>query len=316
MFKLVVGARRYTFRVSTLPVIYGEKVQLRIGDDNQTERTYKELGMDDEQIAALNRIMKTPHGAVLVTGPTGSGKSTLLFAAVATLPLTELNAISMEEPVEFAIPRINQVSINPSIGLTFAMSLRHVLRQDPDVIIVGEMRDLETASLAIRAALTGHLCVGTLHTNDACGAITRLIDMGVEPFLVSAAVHAVIAQRLVKRLCECKRISPHNSELKRTYGIRDGDIHEPRPGGCPRCRETGYLGRVGIFEILSLKNHGQEEDDRLRGIINGMKRKDDPSTEAELFAAARALGTRTLREDGLLKVAAGITSLEEVLSET
>lgn len=316
MFKLVVGARRYTFRVSTLPVIYGEKVQLRIGDDNQIERSYRDLGMDGEQIALLDEVMRTPHGAVLVTGPTGSGKSTLLFAAVATLPLTELNAVSMEEPVEYAIPGINQVSIAPAIGLTFATSLRHVLRQDPDVIIVGEMRDLETASLAIRAALTGHLCLATLHTNDACGAVTRLVDMGIEPFLVSGAVRALIAQRLLKRLCTCKRLSPLSPELKRTYGIRSGDIFEPQPGGCPRCRGTGYSGRIGVFEIIPLRGHGQEKDDRLRSIINAMKRKDAPTTEADLFAAVRELGTRTLREDGLLKVGAGITSLEEVLSET
>ncbi len=316
MFKLAVGARRYTFRVSTLPVIYGEKVQLRIGDDNQTERSYHELGLDAAQIAVLSDVLKTPHGAVLVTGPTGSGKSTLLFAAIATLPLTELNAVSLEEPVEYAIPGINQVNMNPAIGLTFASSLRHVLRQDPDVIIVGEMRDLETANLAIRAALTGHLCLATLHTNDACGAITRLIDMGIEPFLVSSAVRAVIAQRLVKRLCTCKRVSPHNAELKRLYGILDGNVFEPRPGGCARCRATGYDGRIGIFEIISLRHHGQEVDDRLRGIINGMKRKDGPTTESDLLSAARALGMRTLREDGLLKVAAGVTSLEEVLTET
>jgi type II secretory ATPase GspE/PulE/Tfp pilus assembly ATPase PilB-like protein len=316
MFKLVVGARRYTFRVSTLPVIYGEKVQLRIGDDNQVERSYRELGMDDHQIGLMHRIMQTPHGAVLVTGPTGSGKSTLLFAAIATLPLSDLNAISMEEPVEFAIPGLNQVGINPAIGLTFAASLRHVLRQDPDVIIVGEMRDQETASLAVRAALTGHLCLATLHTNDACGAITRLVDLDVEPFLVSGAVRAVIAQRLVKRLCECKRPAPDGLELKRRYGVIDGVIYEPRPGGCAGCRGTGYCGRTGIFEIALLRGHGDQIDGRIRTLINGMKRKDAPTCEAELLGSLRQAGMRTLRDDGLRKVAAGITSLAEVLAET
>ncbi len=296
-------------RVSTIPTIYAESVSLRLLNLKREAYTMERLGMDEGEQTQTNRILAYPHGIILVTGPTGSGKSTSLNAFLRQINATDLRIVTVEDPIEYEVPGVNQMQVRPEIGLSFASALRHVLRQDPDVIMVGEIRDRETADIAIRASLTGHLVLSTLHTNDAPGAITRLIDMGIEPFLVTSSVELVIAQRLVRRLCpHCSRPAPVNpSKLQDTLAIlglepvEAATVTELRePVGCDRCRGTGYRGRIGLFEIL-------KPNDELHDLI--VKRE----SSRVLDKCARQHGMRTLQQSGWAKVRAGQTTLDEVL---
>ncbi len=303
------GGTVLDIRVSTIPTIYAESVSLRLLNQKKEAYTMERLGMDDAERAKVTRVLDFPHGIVLVTGPTGSGKSTSLNAFLRQINSTDLRIVTVEDPIEYEVPGANQMQVRPEIGLTFASALRHVLRQDPDVIMVGEIRDRETADIAIRASLTGHLVFSTLHTNDAPGAITRLIDMGIEPFLVASAIELVIAQRLVRRLCpECSRPAPVDpTRLRETLALLGlpaalaNTVTELKlPVGCERCRGTGYRGRIGLFEIL-------QPDEALHDLI--VKRE---STRT-LTKCAREHGLGTLEQSGWAKVVAGHTTLDEVL---
>ena len=303
------GGNVLDIRVSTFPTIYAESISLRLLNKKKDAYTMDRLGMSAGEQAQIGQVLDYPHGIILVTGPTGSGKSTSLNAFLHKINSTDLRIITIEDPIEYEVPGANQMQVRSEIGLTFASALRHVLRQDPDVIMVGEIRDRETADIAIRASLTGHLVFSTLHTNDAPGAVTRLVDMGIEPFLVASAIELVIAQRLVRRLCpDCTRETPiAQMKLKESLAIFGVDPAEaepiralPEPVGCDRCRGTGYRGRIGLFEIFRL-------NDELHELI--LKRE---STRT-LTASARKHGMRTLGQSGWDKVKAGHTSLEEVL---
>ena len=296
-------------RVSTIPTIYAESISLRLLNKRKEAYTMDRLGMSPEEQGQIKQVLDYPHGIILVTGPTGSGKSTSLNAFLRQINSTDLRIITIEDPIEYEVPGVNQMQVRAEIGLTFASALRHVLRQDPDVIMVGEIRDRETADIAIRASLTGHLVFSTLHTNDAPGAITRLVDMGIEPFLVASAIELVIAQRLVRRLCpECTRPEPVSKiKLLESLAILGCNASEAEgvttlkgPVGCDRCRGTGYRGRIGLFEIFRLN-----ED--MQAMV--MSRE---STRT-LAQSARDHGMRTLGQSGLEKVKAGHTTLEEVL---
>jgi type II secretory ATPase GspE/PulE/Tfp pilus assembly ATPase PilB-like protein len=296
-------------RVATAPTIYAESVSLRLLNQKKEAYTMDRLGMSPDEQAQIISVLDYPHGIILVTGPTGSGKSTSLNAFLRKINSTDLRIITVEDPIEYEVPGVNQMQIRSEIGLTFASALRSILRQDPDVIMVGEIRDKDTAEIAIRASLTGHLVFSTLHTNDAPGAITRLVDMGIEPFLVASAIELVIAQRLVRRLCpNCCASQPISKvKLLETLAILECDAAEAElvtalkhPVGCDRCRGTGYRGRIGLFEIFRLK-------DELHELI--LKRE---STRT-LTQAARKQGMRTLGQSGWEKVKAGHTTLEEVL---
>jgi type II secretory ATPase GspE/PulE/Tfp pilus assembly ATPase PilB-like protein len=296
-------------RVSTIPTIYAESVSLRLLNKKKEAYTMDRLGMTADEQAQIIRVLDYPHGIILVTGPTGSGKSTSLNAFLRQINSTDLRIITIEDPIEYEVPGVNQMQVRAEIGLTFASALRHVLRQDPDVIMVGEIRDRETADIAIRASLTGHLVFSTLHTNDAPGAITRLVDMGIEPFLVASAIELVIAQRLVRRLCpECNRVEPISKiKLLESLAILGCDPAEAEtvsalraPVGCDRCRGTGYRGRIGLFEIFRL-------NEEMHSLV--LKRE---STRT-LALNAREHGMRTLGQSGWEKVKAGHTTLEEVL---
>jgi general secretion pathway protein E len=297
--KIKILGREVDLRVSTLPTLYGESVVMRLLDRSAGDfYDLRRLGFDDLMLARMEHYTSLPHGIFLVTGPTGSGKSTTLYSALKRINLPDKKIITIEDPVEYQMDGINQLHVNPQIGLTFAGGLRHIVRQDPDVIMVGEIRDRETADIAIRAALTGHLVFSTLHTNDAPSAITRLTDMGVENYLITSSLVAVLAQRLVRLICEhCKTsagmtISPEGDRLEAFRGA-----------GCELCKGTGYSGRMGIFELM-------EMNDELRTRV--MKGED----AAALTQAARRYGMRHLREDGWRKVADGRTTVEEVMRVT
>jgi type II secretion system protein E len=304
---LRVKGEEIDVRVSTMPTVYGESVSLRLLMRSSGMYGMDKLGLfkDDEEV--LHRLIRKPHGILLVTGPTGSGKSTSLYAWLHTINSVDKRILTVEDPIEYEMAGINQIQMRPEIGLTFAVGLRHILRQDPDVIMVGEIRDQETADIAIRAALTGHLVFSTLHTNDAAGGVTRLVDMGIEPFLVASSVEALIAQRLIRRLCpRCKK--PWTVDRAFLAGIgfpldqlATGTICEPT--GCEECRGTGYTGRTGIYEILVVS-------DAIRQMI--VERK----SAADIKIQALAHGMRTLRIDGWRKVLAGVTTLEEVIRVT
>ena len=304
---LRVLGREIDLRVSTLPTLYGESVVLRLLDRSASERfALATLGFPEALLARMEYYLGLPHGLFLVTGPTGSGKSTTLYGSLRMLNTTDRKIITIEDPVEYQLAGVNQIHVNPQIGLTFATGLRHILRQDPDVIMVGEIRDLETAEIAMRSALTGHLVFSTLHTNDAPSAVTRLTDMGVEHYLVCSSVVAVLAQRLVRVLCaECKLpYSVAGEELrKQGWPVEEGAITLWRAKGCLHCGQTGYQGRVGIFEFM-------EMDDDLRREI--MRRAD----ANVLREVARRRGLRSLKEDGWLKVKDGVTAPEEVFRVT
>jgi type II secretory ATPase GspE/PulE/Tfp pilus assembly ATPase PilB-like protein len=294
-------------RVSTVPTVYGESVSLRLLMRGKIFLSLDKLGYEPADEAALREIVVKPHGIMLVTGPTGSGKSTSLYAFLSSINSVHKRIITIEEPVEYELKGINQIAVRADIGLTFAMGLRHILRQDPNVIMVGEIRDLETAEIAIRAALTGHLVFSTLHTNDAPSAFTRLIDMGIEPFLVASSVEAVLAQRLVRTICNSCKIE---QQLDRDYLVRVGFPTEKldrarawKGQGCEKCRQLGYQGRMGIYELLLL-------DERIRPLI---LQRAASSTIAHL---AISNGMRTLRQDGWSKVMDGLTTIEEVIRVT
>ena len=304
---LKVKGEEIDVRVSTMPTVYGESVSLRLLMRSSGMYGMDKLGLfkDDEDI--LHRLIRRPHGILLVTGPTGSGKSTSLYAWLHTINSVDKRILTVEDPIEYEMAGINQIQMRPEIGLTFAVGLRHILRQDPDVIMVGEVRDQETADIAIRAALTGHLVFSTLHTNDAAGAITRLVDMGIEPFLVASSVEALVAQRLIRRLCPvCKRPWKVDLPFLESLGfpldkLATGTICEPV--GCEECRGTGYSGRTGIYEILAVS-------DAIRQMIV------DRASAADIKTQALAHGMRTLRTDGWRKALAGVTTLEEVIRVT
>ncbi|MDW8354439.1 MAG: type II secretion system ATPase GspE [Bryobacterales bacterium] len=297
--KIKTLGREVDLRVSTLPTLYGESVVMRLLDRSATEFfDLRRLGFDERMLARMEFYTSLPHGILLVTGPTGSGKSTTLYSALKRINRPGVKIITIEDPVEYQMDGINQIHVNPQIGLTFAAGLRHIVRQDPDVIMVGEIRDRETADIAIRAALTGHFVYSTLHTNDAPSAITRLTDMGVENYLISSSLVAVLAQRLVRVICpRCKveggtALTPQGETIVTWRGL-----------GCEHCFGTGYSGRVGIFELM-------EMNDEIRKLI--MRQAD----ASQIAAAARRHGMRTLREDGWEKVRAGVTTPEEVLRVT
>ncbi|HWH74369.1 MAG TPA: type II secretion system ATPase GspE [Methylibium sp.] len=286
---LRIGGRAIDVRVSTLPSAHGERAVLRLLDKGEAKFTLESLGMSGDTLAKFKRLTQQPHGIVLVTGPTGSGKTTTLYAGLGQVDTSTTNVLTVEDPVEYELPGIGQTQVNPKIDLTFARALRAILRQDPDVIMIGEIRDFETAQIAIQASLTGHLVLATLHTNDAPSAVTRLTDMGVEPFLLSSSLLGVLAQRLVRKLCvECRS----RDEKGRWH-----------PVGCAACGNTGYKGRTGVYELMVA-------DASVQGLIHSR------AAESQLFVAAEKAGMRTMREDGERLVAEGVTSLEELLRVT
>ncbi len=308
--RITLGAsaagRTLDVRVASLPTVDGEKLAMRLLDKSKKAPTLEELGLNEDMRKIFQEIIRKPTGALLVTGPTGSGKSTTLYAGLTEINRPEINVITVEDPVEYRLAGVNQVQINIKAGLTFASALRSILRSDPDVVMVGEIRDPETAKISIEAALTGHFVLSTLHTNDAPGAITRLNEMGVEPFLTGSAVSAVLAQRLARKLCThcCEMYNPSIDELLRSRV--SPEVAEASAGaafyrkkGCPRCSQSGYKGRIGIYQLLVMT----EEIENL-----AVRR----ATREEVEAKAMEQGMRTLWDDGLAKVAAGITTLEEV----
>jgi type IV pilus assembly protein PilB len=300
-----VDERRIDLRVTTLPTQRGEGATIRILDEGNAQRSLDDLGMDGSARARFEDAFHQAYGAVLVTGPTGSGKSTTLYAALADLNEIEKKIITIEDPVEYRIDGINQMNVNRKAGLDFATGLRSILRADPDIVMVGEIRDAETARIAIEAALTGHMMLTTLHTNDAPGAIARLTEMGIETFLTASAVDCVVAQRLARKLCpNCKRRTILPTPALAEVGVRVGaDVEGYEPAGCARCNNTGYRGRVGIYSVMSLS-------DKIKEMTISR------AAETEIGAVAREEGMLTLREDGVSKVRAGQTSLEEILRVT
>ncbi|EFK96814.1 type II secretion system protein E [sediment metagenome] len=302
-----VADKDVDIRVSTLPTVYGERVVLRLLNKSSELFKLHELGIPDAHLAEIRRLITLSHGIILVTGPTGSGKTTTLYAALCEINTPEKNIITIEDPVEYQIDGIGQVHVNRKVGLTFANGLRTIVRQDPDVILVGEIRDLETAEIAIQAALTGHLVFSTLHTNDAASAVTRLIDMGIEPFLISSSVLAIMAQRLVRTICPyCKRPADINGEYMRDLNVHESDLKHARisvGAGCEKCMNTGYYGRTGIYEILK--------------VTESIKKTVLCSSDADSIKhVAIEEGMRTLRQDGADKVIQGISTTEEVLRVT
>ncbi|MGH2951986.1 MAG: GspE/PulE family protein [Solirubrobacterales bacterium] len=296
-----VEGRRVDLRITTLPTQRGEGATVRILDKEQALRPLDDLGLDGEGRTRFEGAISQAHGAVLVTGPTGSGKSTTLYAALAAISSVEKNIVTIEDPVEYRIEGVNQMNVHPKAGLTFAAGLRSILRADPDIIMVGEIRDSETARIAIESALTGHMMLSTLHTNDAPGTITRLAKMGIESFLTASSVDCVVAQRLARTLCtNCKRRSVIPKASLAEAGFRVGtDVEAYEPVGCARCNRTGYKGRVGLFSVMVISDEIKEMT------VAG-------ASEAEITKVAREQGMDTLREDGLAKVRAGITSIAEV----
>ncbi len=310
-----VGNRQIDLRVSTVPTVatlHGESVVLRILDRQSIEFGLSELGLTEDNLELFQRMIRKPHGIILATGPTGSGKTTSLYACLKEINSPDVKIITLEDPVEYELEGINQIQVNPDIDFTFADGLRHILRQDPDKVLVGEIRDYETAEMAIHTSLTGHLVFSTLHTNDAPGAVTRLIDMDVEPYLVASTVEGIIAQRLARRICKacCEMYSPDIHELSGLIGNGNGnntsipyDMMIPRAVGCKECRGRGYKGRIGIFEVLFMNEE-----------LRAMALKQASTSEIRRLAVQ--LGMKGLREDGWRKVAAGLTTVDEVLRLT
>ncbi|MGQ9507985.1 MAG: GspE/PulE family protein [Thermodesulfobacteriota bacterium] len=304
-FNVRMENRSFEIRVSTFPTIYGENVVLRLLDQTSPLLTLEELGFSDDMLLQYKQILRKSNGMVLVTGPTGSGKTTTLYASLNMINSLDKNIITIEDPVEYRLSLIRQTQVNPRAGITFATGLRSILRQDPDVIMVGEIRDLETSEVAIQAALTGHLVFSTLHTNNAPEAITRLLDIGVEPYLISSSIVGVLAQRLVRRICpQCKVQAPQDQDLLRELGEMVSSLKEPpvfyRGTGCTYCKGSGYRGRIGIFELLVI-------NDRIKRLIS-----EKASVEKIREIARETEGLKSFREDGLLKVLKGITTRDEI----
>lgn len=286
---LRIGTRAVDVRVSTLPSAHGERAVLRLLDKSESKLSLESVGMQGDVLGRFRKLIGQPHGIILVTGPTGSGKTTTLYAGLQRLDASTQNIMTVEDPIEYELPGVGQTQVNARIDLTFAKALRAILRQDPDVIMIGEIRDFETAQIAIQASLTGHLVLATLHTNDAPSAVTRLTDMGVEPFLLSSSLLGVLAQRLVRKLCvHCRR---------------QDDKGLWHPVGCEHCNHSGYKGRTGIYELMVA-------DDKIRALIHNR------AAESKIFVAAEAAGLQSMRADGQRLIDAGITSPEEVMSVT
>ena len=302
--RLRMHDRQVDVRVSTLPTLHGESVVLRLLDKESGRIDLEALGMGPDTLARFDKVIAKPHGIVLSTGPTGSGKTTTLYAAVDRIRTGREKILTVEDPVEYELPGVPQVPVNEKVGLTFANALRALLRQDPDVMLVGEIRDQETADIATHAALTGHLVLSTLHTNDAATALTRLVDLGIEPYLVASTVEAVLAQRLVRRICEsCRRPVELTAEQRAALGDAASELGEVWEGeGCEQCRGTGYSGRTGIYELLVM-------EPEIREAVLG----DTTISAGRLQVLAREAGMKLLREDGLRVVAEGLTTVEEVL---
>jgi type IV pilus assembly protein PilB len=295
------GGKEMEFRVSVLPTMYGEKVVLRLLDKSNLQLDMTRLGFEEQQLAHFKEAIAQPYGMVLVTGPTGSGKTTTLYSALAELNKMSSNISTAEDPVEFSLMGINQVHINEDIGLTFAAALRAFLRQDPDIIMVGEIRDFETAEISIKAALTGHLVLSTVHTNDAPSTINRLLNMGVEPFLVTSSINLVLAQRLARVLCpSCKEAVETPPQALQDIGINGAAFTCYGPVGCGQCGNTGYRGRIALYEVMPMDENLREQV-LAGGSANDVKR------------TAMTNGMQTLRQSGLVKVREGVTTIEEVL---
>ena len=304
-FSVKIRNQKINFRVASLPTAFGEKIVLRLLDTASVEVDLEKLGFTQKDYERFEAVFRRPYGATLVTGPTGSGKSTTLYATLRELNSTEKNIITVEDPVEYKIPGLNQVQINPKVGLTFASGLRNILRTDPDIVMIGEIRDKDTAKISVEAALTGHLVLATLHTNDAPGALSRLTDMGVEPYLTSSAVDCVIAQRLIRKLCErCKEPVEIEREILEgmefPFRLASEGLHFHKAVGCRRCGGSGYRGRTGIYEVMVIS-------DEIRKMILVQ------SSSGEIGRVAESQGMVRLRDDGLLKASRGITTIEEAL---
>lgn len=305
--EIKIADRLVDIRVSVIPTAFGERVVLRLLDKTANVLMLSDLGMQDQRIKMLNRLIKSPYGIILVTGPTGSGKTTTLYAALSTINRPEINIITIEDPIEYQMDGVGQIQVNPKIDLTFAAGLRSIVRQDPDVILIGEIRDRETAEIAIQSSLTGHLVFSTLHTNDAASAVTRLIDMGIEPFLATSSIIAIIAQRLVRLLCpHCKEVYVPDEETLNNLGLDKSVLQNNtfyRKKGCNLCMQTGFRGRTAIFEIMIV-------DDEIKRLV--LKTSD----ANQINELALKQGMITLQKDGIDKVLSGITTTEEVLRVT
>ncbi len=299
--KLRVKDREVDLRVSTVPTVMGEKVVMRLLDKSSLVLDLDLLGFEEDQKRLFERMIRKPYGMILLTGPTGSGKTTTLYSALKILNTPQVNIMTVEDPVEYNFEGINQVNVNEAVGLTFASALRAFLRQDPDIILVGEIRDRDTADIAIKAALTGHLVFSTVHTNNAPATITRLVDMGVEPFLVGSSLLLVVAQRLVRKICpHCREVYQPPEDLFEALGIEKDEGPYFRGRGCSRCRNTGYKGRIAVYEVMEIT------PEMRKAIVRG-------ASEDELREMAKANGMKELKEVGILKAKRGITTLEEVL---
>ncbi|MDW7673454.1 MAG: GspE/PulE family protein, partial [Bacillota bacterium] len=302
--QIKAGSQQIDLRISTMPTIYGEKVVIRLLDKSNALFTISQLGMQPEVQQVFENILKQTYGIILVTGPTGSGKTTTLYASINQLNDSEKNIITIEDPVEYVLSGINQVQVNQKVGMTFASGLRSILRQDPDIIMLGEIRDVETAEIAIRAATTGHVVLSTLHTNDAAGTVTRLIDMGIEPFMVASSLVGVVSQRLVRKIClECKtsyKLPPFDPWRIYLEADHNEEITLYKGRGCGSCNNTGYKGRIAIQEVMPINNN-------LRTLITNKR------SQAEIKEEAISQGVYTLKNDGVKKALAGITTLSEVM---
>lgn len=299
-----IGEKDIDLRLSTLPTIFGEKIVMRLLDKSSIKLGLGEIGFSSDTFKRFSGMIRRPYGLILVTGPTGSGKTTTLYAALNSINSIDKNIITIEDPVEYQLKVVNQVQVYPKVGVTFATGLRSILRQDPDIIMVGEIRDRETATIAIQAALTGHLVLSTLHTNDAAGAIVRLVDMGAEPFLVASSLLCVVAQRLIRRICpRCKKAYQPPNDLLISLGVKKVDISFMKGEGCQECRSTGYAGRDGIYELLAI-------DEGIRNLIVSK------ASSSAIRSQAISNGFVTLRAEGIKKALKGQTTVEEVLRVT
>ena len=299
-----VGRQEFDIRVSILPTIYGEKIVMRLAAKNALSRDKSELGFSPEEMKQFDHILSNPHGILLVTGPTGSGKSTTLYTALSELNTEDVNIITVEDPVEANIDGINQVHVNPKADLTFASALRSILRQDPDIIMIGEIRDGETAGIAVQASITGHLVVSTLHTISTAATVGRLIDMGIEPYMLGDSLVGIIAQRLVRRLCECKKARPATADEKRVLGLpatAEQTVYDPV--GCQMCNNLGYKGRIGIYEIMTINQ-------KIRNLIA------QRATADKIKVAAEEDGMSSLRMSAAKYVCEGVTSMAELMKVT